>query len=325
PQRRAPTAPVPRWIGQGAAVRSPQPLPEPFAGVPFRVRDARLAGVSGSRLRRGDLSTPFRGVRAIAADDLRSRAAAYAAKMPAHQAFGGATAARLWGLPLPTRWHPSEPLVIARPSGSTRGSAAGTRHIAFDGARLRTTAHRGVRLLTPLSTAVMLARELDHERLVHVVDALLTASRRYPDLALPRRPHMTSEQLESQLARLHGLKGVPSLRAAAADARPGVDSRFESITRRVIVRAGPPEPAVHPLVVVGGVELHPDLGYPELGVAVEYEGEGHLDPERWARDILRYEMLEAAGWIVVRITKADLARGGERCAARVRAALRRRA
>ena len=58
---------------------------------------------------------------------------------------------------------------------------------------------------------------------------------------------------------------------------------------------------------------------------MEYEGKGHLDPKRWAEDILRYEMLEAAGWIVVRITKADLARGGERCARRVRAALARRA
>ncbi|WP_026372577.1 endonuclease domain-containing protein [Agrococcus lahaulensis] len=302
----------------------PAPLPEPFAGRPFLVGDALRAGVSPARVRARDLVAPFRGVRANAVDDLHALAAAYATRMPPHHSYGGTTAARLWGLPLPDDWSADDPLVIARPNGSTRGRAAGTRHIAIDPDRLQSVSHRGLRLLAPGATALTLARELPHERLVHVVDALLTGSKRYPDLDLPKRPYATIQALLDFLDGCRGLRGARALRAAADDARPGVDSRFESITRRVIVLAGLPEPEVHPLVVIDGVELHPDLGYPALKIAVEYEGEGHLDPKRWAEDILRYEMLEAAGWIVVRITKTDVAGAGDRCARRVRAALARR-
>lgn len=311
--------------GHSAGVPAPSPLPQPFAGGPFLVSDALRAGVTSARVRSGDLVAPFRGVRTTTVERLIDVAAAYATWMPAHHAFGGITAARLWGLPLPTDWTADEPLVIARPHGSTRGRARGTRHISVDAPTLAFTEHRGLRMLAPVATALILARDLEHEHLVHVVDALLTGSRRYPDLELARRPHATPARLADFVGRCAGLRGASALRAAAEDARVGVDSRFETITRRCIVLAGLPEPVVHPLVVVDGVELHPDLGYPDLRIAVEYEGEGHLDPKRWAADILRYEMLEAAGWIVVRITKADLARDGAQCARRVRAALARRA
>jgi hypothetical protein len=283
------------------------------------------AGVTRARVRSGDLVAPFRGVRTTTVKRFEDVAAAYGAWMPAHHGLAGISAARLWGFPMPTEWSPEEPLVIARPHGSTRGRARGTRHISVDASKLDFTEHRGLRVLAPVATALTLARELGHEHLVHVVDALLTGSKRYPDLDLPRRPHATPARLVDFVERCVGLQGASALRAATADARVGVDSRYETITRRCIALAGLPEPVVHPLVVVDGIELHPDLGYPDRKVAVEYEGEGHLDSKRWAEDILRYEMLEAAGWIVVRITKADLARGGERCARRVRAALARRA
>ena len=106
---------------------------------------------------------------------------------------------------------------------------------------------------------------------------------------------------------------------AAFYGRDDVAGRLDATWERVA--AG--RDGIEALVVVDGVRLHPDLGYPALRIAVEYEGEGHLDPKRWADDILRYEMLEAAGWIVVRITKADVAGSGVRCARRVRALARR--
>lgn len=305
-------------------MRTPAPLPEPLRGRAFRVGEARELGVSRSRTRRSDLSAPFHGIRSAVVTSVVDHAAAYATTMRSHQAYAGTTAARLWGLPLPSTWTSDEPLVLARPHGSTRSAFSGTQHIAVDARRLEFTTHRGLPVLAPLATAITLARELEHERLVHVLDALLTPSRRYPDLELPNRPQTTLIELSSFIASCGRMQGVPALRAALADARGGVDSRFETITRRIIVLAGLPEPVVHPLVVIDGVELHPDLGYPRLKIAVEYEGEGHLDPKQWAKDILRYEMLEAAGWIVVRITKADLARGGRSVVRRVGAALARR-
>lgn len=305
-------------------MRTPAALPDPFQRRPFRAAEARRSGVSRSRLRHPALHAPFVDVRAASIESVHDLAAAYATRMRDGHVFGGLTAARLWGLPVPTPWRPDEPLVIARPLGTTRGRAAGTRHIAFDPAFVAVGVHRGLPVLGPIGTALTIARELEHEPLVHLVDALLTPSKRYPDLELPGRPHIAPDALARHLERCRGLHGVPALRDALADARVGVDSRFETITRRTIVLAGLPEPAVHPRVVIDGIDLHPDLGYPQLHIAIEYEGDGHREAGRWDRDIDRYAMLEAAGWIVVRITKAHLARDGERCIARVRAALARR-
>ena len=305
-------------------MRSPSPLPEPIDGRAFHVREAREAGVSRKRTRARHFSAPFHGVRSPAIGTVIELATAYRTRMPPGHVFGGVTAARLWGLPLPDEWSLAEPLVIARANGATRGRAAGTRHIAVDPRLMVPVQHHGLPLLSPVATAITLGRELDHERLVHVVDALLTDSALYPDLELPRRPHASVEQLRDFLARCDGLRGVRALLGALDDARAGVDSRFETITRRTIVLAGLPEPVVHPLVVVQGVTLHPDVAYPELKIAIEYEGDGHREQGRWDRDIDRYALLEAAGWIVVRITKAHLARDGERCVARVAAARARR-
>ncbi|WP_347754175.1 hypothetical protein [Agrococcus sp. ProA11] len=137
--------------------------------------------------------------------------------------------------------------------------------------------------------------------------------------------YATPEQLAAFAERCAGLAGVPALRAALADARVGSESRFETLTRLLIVEAGLPEPQVHPLVVVDGIDLHPDLGYPRLKIAIEYEGDGHRELTTWIRDIDRYARLEAAGWIIVRITRGDLARRGAALVERVARARARRA
>ncbi|SDS42017.1 hypothetical protein [Agrococcus carbonis] len=305
-----------------------QPLPEPFHQGAFRVRDAMRAGVSADRLRHGSLIAPFRQVRAHAIDTVLDLSTAYATVMAAHHAFGGITAARLWGLPIAERWTKDEPLVIARPRGSTRGFTRGTRHIAVDPVRTTVVEVDGLRLLDPWGTTRTLARELSHEALVQVLDALLTPSQRYPGLALRRdagRPWATPERLAALLRRDRGLAGVAALRAAAAHARVGVDSRFETIVRLLLVEAGLPEPAVHPLVVVDGIESRPDLGYPDSRIAIEYEGDGHREERQWHVDIDRYARLESAGWITIRVTRAHMARRGAHFVQRVRAALARRA
>ncbi|MCH1883740.1 hypothetical protein [Agrococcus sp. ARC_14] len=204
---------------------------------------------------------------------------------------------------------------------------AGTRHIAYDRERLSVTEVDGLRVLEPLSAALTLARELPHEAMVQIVDALLTPSRWYPGLRLPREPRQpfaTPEQLAAFIARCRGLAGAPVLRTAAADARVGVDSRFETITRLLIVEAGLPEPVVHPTIVIDGITSSPDLGYPKLKIAIEYEGDGHRDEKQWHVDIERYARFEADGWISVRVTRDHMARRGAHFVQRVRDALARR-
>lgn len=307
-------------------MRRPEPLPAAIANAPFRVADALEAGVTRDRLRSSDLVMPFHGVRATSADSVLELASAYAPLLPPHHCFGGVTAARLWGLPIATAWSEDEALVIARVHGANRGFVTGTRQIAVRSDTLQMR-HLGLRMLTPLATALTLARELEHEHLVQVLDALLTDSRNYPGLLVPRESeaaHVTPTQLATFIEAHAGLNGIVALRAAAEDARAGVDSRFETITRVLIVEAGLPEPVVHPEVVIDGITYRPDLGYVDQKVAIEYEGEQHREDRRWQQDIDRYAHFEAAGWSRVRVTNRDLGQRGARLIARLQRVLDQR-
>lgn len=63
-----------------------------------------------------------------------------------------------------------------------------------------------------------------------------------------------------------------------------------------------------------------DLAWPDLRVAVEYDGVWHAEPGRFARDRRRLNRLQAAGWRVVFVTAEDLRRPDE-LVARVAGAL----
>ena len=59
--------------------------------------------------------------------------------------------------------------------------------------------------------------------------------------------------------------------------------------RLTVIDAGLPQPEVNYDVIEAGRWLgQVDLAYPELRIAIEYEGEHHLtDPLQWAEDIAR--------------------------------------
>ena len=101
---------------------------------------------------------------------------------------------------------------------------------------------------------------------------------------------------------------------------------METLLRLVIVAAGLPEPEIGSRVVVAGgsLVLHPDLAYPELRIAIEYEGGGHREAGRWERDIERRELFEDAGWRVIRVTRHALFDEPEALIARIRRARRAR-
>jgi very-short-patch-repair endonuclease len=56
------------------------------------------------------------------------------------------------------------------------------------------------------------------------------------------------------------------------------------------------------------VVAHADLGYEEWRLALEYEGRQHADPEQFGRDIDRYSLMAAGGWLVLRYAARHLAR-----------------
>ena len=108
----------------------------------------------------------------------------------------------------------------------------------------------------------------------------------------------------------------------------GVDSAPETRLRLLIRSVGLPEPEVNRWIIgADGRPLsRPDLQYPLLRIALEYEGEHHLrDPDQWHRDIERDERLRQLGWIVLRFSKKHL-RPENRAATeeRIRSTLRAR-
>jgi very-short-patch-repair endonuclease len=66
-----------------------------------------------------------------------------------------------------------------------------------------------------------------------------------------------------------------------------------------------------------------DLGWDDIMVAVEYDGDQHrTDRRQYVKDIRRWELLERLGWLVVRVVAED---HPDNIIQRVRAARARRA
>jgi very-short-patch-repair endonuclease len=97
------------------------------------------------------------------------------------------------------------------------------------------------------------------------------------------------------------------------------ESPMETRIRLALHFAGLPPPVLqHP---VGPYRL--DMAYPELMVAVEYDGRDHLDPDRALRDLHRATYLGRLGWIVLRFRAAVVLGQPRWLAATVRDTLRR--
>jgi len=63
-----------------------------------------------------------------------------------------------------------------------------------------------------------------------------------------------------------------------------------------------------------------DLGYPQLRVAIEYDGRTKYVGDAWFKEKRRHDAITEAGWRVIRVTAEDL-RDPPRLVARIRHAL----
>lgn len=305
----------------------------PDLGPYFTTRDAVRRGISRARLRSSAWDAPFYGVRAepgalavegewgdVEREHLH-RARALQARQNDALFNTHVTAAIAWGMPLPMS-------VIdgARIDLGTFSPARLPRIVGVNGhevqprlASVVTEPRTGLRVTSPASTWAMLASMLRHPYdVVAAGDAAVRTWRVDEPLA-------TVEQLQRAIDAGRRV-GVGMLREALPRLRTRSASRPESWMRLIISDAGLPEPESNHDVIEEGARLAcVDGAYPGLKIAIEYGGEHHLkDPEQWARDIRRYEELEARGWIVVRVTKAELFGAPQVFLARLRRAIARR-
>ena len=102
--------------------------------------------------------------------------------------------------------------------------------------------------------------------------------------------------------------GLRRLETALELVDPGAQSPRESYLTLLLIDAGLPRPQTQiPVPGMDGIPVaYLDLGWEELMVAVEYDGDHHrTDRRQYVKDIRRQEMLERMGWIIVRVVAED--------------------
>lgn len=102
-------------------------------------------------------------------------------------------------------------------------------------------------------------------------------------------------------------RGLHACEKALRLMRECTDSSQETRLRLALMRCGLDEPQVNHMMKhpKSGKPLFLDLAYPELKIAIEYDGMHHA--RQWLADSARRTAIEDAGWMYVQVTKDDLA------------------
>jgi very-short-patch-repair endonuclease len=171
----------------------------------------------------------------------------------------------------------------------------------------------GIPITTPARTALDLGCWYQTGDAVQAIDALLQAT----DLKLA--------EVDMLVQRFPGRRGIRQARTALYLADDGAQSPKETWVRLLLMQAGLPRPQTQIPVQdeFGDVFAYLDMGWEDVKVAVEYDGDQHRsDRRQYGWDVRRLEMLQRRGWIVIRVLAGDQPTDIIR---RVRAALARRA
>jgi Protein of unknown function (DUF559) len=233
----------------------------------------------------------------------------YLSKQAALTALSRARAAWLWsggdatltGLSaaavLGTKWlGAGEPAELCRPN---RHVPSGIIVHSYDlGAREIHTVS-GIRITTPERTAFDIGRSAPPNRSIPILDALGNAT------------NFKASDVVALADAKPGSRGIRRLRSVLKLVDGGAESPQESRVRLLLVGAGlpPPETQIEFTDEFGIARIRVDMGWRKWRVAVEYDGVQHWS-DRYQRswDIDRIAMLEAMGWVVVRISAEMLSR-----------------
>jgi hypothetical protein len=232
-------------------------------------------------------------------DDVASRAACLRLRLPPGAVVSRLTAAWLWGVDGRMPEDRYGPVVVecTVPTGK--------QPLRHPGVRSYTAPLKGdvcdldgIPVTTAVRTAVDALRWLRPHMGLGVADALA------------HRGLVTPQELTCRVEDFAGCAGVRQARYLARLVEPGTESFGESWLRLRVVDAGFPRPRVQIEVVnaAGEVVYRLDLGWDDVKVAVEYDGdEYHSTPEQLRRDCRRRDELEAVhGWRVLAVGKGEV-------------------
>ncbi|BBY31219.1 hypothetical protein [Mycolicibacterium sediminis] len=170
----------------------------------------------------------------------------------------------------------------------------------------------GMAVATPQRAAYDLARFLPRDQAVAHLDALAGAT------------GLAADHVAPLIHRYKGARGIRGLRAAVDLMDGGAQSPKETWLRLLLIDAGYPRPRTQiPLLDDWGSEFaFLDMGWEDVRIAVEYDGDQHrTDRRQYAWDVKRLRLVAEHDWLHVKVIAEDrprdvLERVGQAWAAR---------
>ena len=153
----------------------------------------------------------------------------------------------------------------------------------------------GLPVTTPARTAFDMGRYQKRSLALGRLDALMRAA------------PFTAEDVATLMSRYGPVRGVRQLRELLSMVDPGAASLKESWLRLLLIDNGFPIPETQ-IPVFDGDEPFAflDMGWRELHLAVEYDGEQHrTDRPQYVKDARRIPKIERLGWQVIRVLNED--------------------
>jgi G:T-mismatch repair DNA endonuclease (very short patch repair protein) len=226
--------------------------------------------------------------------DHRVLVSAVGLSLPAGGGFAGRSAAVLWGVPDVATT--ADPVEVVLPPGRRWNTGPGVR----------------VRSLRPGQPLVHRGRWLCTGRVDTTIDLLrwCPGGPDEPVVLLDRLVHLRLASLfdvREAVEQLPACRGSGRARHAARWADGFAESPPETTLRLLLLRAGLPAPVAQFRVFDDeGLIGRMDFAYPDLKIAIEYDGAWHAEPGQFSRDRKRLNRLRAAGWMVLHVTAADM-------------------
>jgi hypothetical protein len=158
------------------------------------------------------------------------------------------------------------------------------------------TSINGIPVTTPARTALDLGCWYPIKSAVAAIDSLARAA------------EIKAADVELLARRYPGRRGIGRARLALSLFDDGAQSPKETWLRLVLLEAGLPRPQTQIPVrdEFGRAMAYLDMGWEDVKVAVEYDGDHHRsDRSQFGWDIRRLERLQRLGWIVIRVVAGD--------------------
>lgn len=275
-------------------MRAMDPVPSGLAERPFNPR--HVEGLTRGQLRGKKFQRLMRGAHWVSDQPVHHgrRVQAALLVLPPHAVVAGRSAMWFWGAQIADEAARVEVIVDPRDPGRVRSR----REIDVWQYRLGEADWLLTdfgRVTTPVRTAFDVGRLGEPLLTVPLLDALVRAT----DLAVPEI---------SAFRRTHpGARGCRLLDRALTMVSGLAESPPESRLRVLVLESGLPAPEVNFRVLANGAFIaRVDLAWPELKVALEYDGAYHDDPAQIAKDRVRLNNLHVAGWTVIVVDRHQM-------------------